>query len=96
MQIEVDGKAIRQDPIKKWYFAVNKPRGYTCMTSTPTDEDWEERRSFLDLFDDWSKTWKRQHNGQAPPRLQVAGNLDVNATGLMFVTNDGKWASKVS
>lgn len=93
-KIEVDGKPIRKDPIKLMYFAVNKPKGYSCVTNRPEDGSWGDQRPVMDLFKDWSATWERQHPGQVLPRLQVAGNLDVNATGLMFVTNDGRFSAK--
>lgn len=92
-QIEVSGRALRQEPIKKWYFAVNKPKGYSCMAR----QDVEEGRPVaLDIFADWVRDWKRKHSGQMPPRLMLAGNLDVNATGLLLVTNDGQWAAQVT
>lgn len=92
-KIEVEGRAIRQEPIKKWYFAVNKPKGYSCMARSEIEEG---KALALDVFVDWEREWKKKHPGQMPPRLQVAGNLDVNATGLLLVTNDGKWAQKVT
>jgi len=90
----VEGKPVKRSSGRKWYFAVNKPKGYTC-TAEPS-EGRAPRQHAIRLLDDWVDSWKRLNRGQPPPRLRVAGNLDVNATGLLLVTNDGSWAAKVT
>ncbi|PSC70832.1 6-phosphofructo-2-kinase fructose-2,6-bisphosphatase-like isoform X2 [Micractinium conductrix] len=88
---------------RKFYFALNKPKGYICSNKSEHD-DGGEGRLVIDLFDEWLAGWRqraarRSHEGGAPaglpPRLFTVGRLDVQSVGLIFVTNDGDWAHKV-
>ena len=76
---------------KKYYFALNKPKGYLC--SSKAFKEQEKAKLVIDLFKVWmDDEWKTRHphpNAQ-PPRLFTVGRLDVQTTGLIFVTNDGE------
>ena len=89
---------------RKFYFALNKPKGFICSNKSE-HEDGGEGRLVVSLFDDWIARWQfresaraRASGGTAPkpvrPRLFTVGRLDVASVGLIFVTNDGDWAHK--
>jgi pseudouridine synthase len=95
-KLELDGRAISTAAAaKKYYFALNKPKGYIC-TSVGDGSGGSGDRLVVDIFADWKKEWKTRHPGSgAPPRLFTVGRLDVASVGLIFVTNDGDWAQAV-
>lgn len=79
----------------KYYFAVNKPKGYICA-NRGDGSGGSGDRLVVDLFGEWQRSWKEKHPGSgATPRLFTVGRLDVATVGLIFVTNDGDWAQKV-
>ena len=61
------------------YFMLNKPVGYICANSDP------EHPTVLDLLIDEPLYEK----------LKVAGRLDIDTTGLVLLTDDGKWLHNV-
>ena len=61
------------------YFMLNKPEGYICANSDP------EHPTVLDLMLDEPLYEK----------LNVAGRLDIDTTGLVLLTDDGKWLHNV-
>jgi 23S rRNA pseudouridine2605 synthase len=65
---------------KKWYLALNKPAGYICSSSDP-----EGRPLALSLLP-----------AEIHERLYNVGRLDFRSSGLIFFTNDGSFAEKVS
>ena len=80
---------------KKYYFALNKPKGYICSNKGDGSSGSGDRL-VVDLFDEWLGGWKQRHPGSGtPPRLFTVGRLDVQSVGLLFVTNDGDWAQAV-
>ena len=97
MQIVVDGKQVlTRQSAQRYYFALNKPKGYICSTTAVEREDGSAPRLLLSLFDTWmTKTWRPQHAnlGLKPPRLFSVGRLDAQSVGLIFITNDGKFSS---
>lgn len=94
-KVEVAGKHITAQPQKKFYFAVNKPKGYACTSSAP-DNEGGSGKLVIELLRPWLDEWRRRHpRGTLPPRLFTVGRLDVQSVGLLFVTNDGQWAQKV-
>lgn len=82
-----------QDARSKYYFALNKPKGYICSSA---DVSGRGRRA-VDLLEPWLEGWKRKSKDKKalPPRLFTVGRLDVASSGLLLVTNDGDWANKV-
>ena len=80
---------------RKYYFAVNKPKGYVCAGAASEGRGDADSRLVIDLFEGWLAEWKaRQARGAIPPRLLTVGRLDASAIGLLLVTNDGDWAQK--
>jgi 23S rRNA pseudouridine2605 synthase len=61
----------------KLYFLLNKPKGFSCMTTT-------EDQKVSDLV------------SHLPYRLFTVGFLDVQAEGLIFLTNDGDFTHRMS
>ena len=91
LQIKVHGKPIPKST-QKYHFVLNKPKGYLCANASASDSA-ERPRLVVDLFQPWlQREWKvkHQHPNAVPPRLFTVGRLDVQTTGLIFVTNDGK------
>lgn len=83
-------------PPQKIYLAVNKPRGYICSNKEPEGKG----KRVVDLAQRYIES-AREKRTKKPPRtghlrLFTVGRLDVNTTGLIFVTNDGDWANKVA
>ena len=97
-EIKVDGRVMTKTAVtNKYYFAVNKPKGYIC-TNAPEGklQGGSGDRLVVDLFDGWLKEWRRRHpKSSVVPRLYTVGRLDVQSVGLIFVTNDGDWAHAV-
>ncbi|GAB4814296.1 hypothetical protein N2152v2_001342 [Parachlorella kessleri] len=96
-KVMVEGRALTAAVVpRKYYFAVNKPKGYICSNKLEWGLEFERGRLVVDLFAEWLKTWQqRQPKGAIPPRLFPVGRLDVQSVGLIFVTNDGDWAHRV-
>lgn len=65
---------------KPVYILMNKPKGYLTTTKDP-----QERNTVMQLL---GKTVKE--------RVYPVGRLDRNTTGLLFLTNDGDLAEKLS
>lgn len=63
------------------YLMLHKPRG--CVSATADSK----HTTVLDLLD-LPLTLKEQ--------LHLAGRLDFNTTGLLLLTNDGNWSSKIT
>lgn len=62
------------------YIMMHKPVDTLCTTS-----DTELYESVISLMDI-----------EKPERLHVAGRLDVDTTGLLLITDDGKWSHRVT
>lgn len=61
------------------YFMLHKPQGYVCATK---DGD---NPTVLELLE-----------GEANiDKLHIAGRLDIDTTGLVLITDDGKWTHQV-
>ena len=90
VQITVNGRPL-PNSTKKYYFALNKPKGYLC-SNTGSRMEGDQQKLVVDLFRSWlDREWrpKHTHPNAIPPRLFTVGRLDVPTTGLLFVTNDG-------
>lgn len=95
-----DKLAVRGRPVsvqvvpELYYFVVNKPKGYLCAAKVQGEDG---SALVTDLLRDWVKRWRHQHpKAKIAPRLFTVGRLDVQSTGLIFVTNDGHWANSIS
>jgi len=95
-KLSLDGKQLSTHAaFKKYYFALNKPKGYVC-SSQGDGSGGSGDRLVVDLFTEWLTGWKARHPGSgSPPRLFTVGRLDIQSVGLIFVTNDGDWAHTV-
>ncbi|MCH6258508.1 rRNA pseudouridine synthase [Puniceicoccaceae bacterium K14] len=65
---------------KHYYIALNKPVGYVCSTRDP---DYPTVSELLPAY--------VQHR-----ELHAAGRLDVDTTGLVLLTDDGKWSHDIT
>jgi len=88
----VDGNVVEGRAQQKYYFVVNKPRGYLCSASQP---DYQGKL-VLDIMATFVAKWERKNPGQIPPRLFTVGRLDRQTSGLLLITNDGQWANQVA
>lgn len=84
-RIVVDGRPIaRHDGARprRLYLLLNKP---THVLTTSADEPGADRTTVLDLV-----------NHPEKPRLFPVGRLDFDTTGLVFLTNDGDLAHRLT
>ena len=90
LQVSVQGKKVFAAPQKKYYFALNKPKGTLCSNTPGSAAEGGAANLVTDLFGDWLGRWREQQpRGALPPRLFTVGRLDVASVGLIFVTKDG-------
>ncbi len=107
--IELDGKVVEggvEYAGEHFYFLVNKPKGYVCSTKSggggsrdnkgKNEETGNGGKKALDLLQSWTDQWKKGNPGKLPPRLFTVGRLDVQTTGMLLVTTDGKWSQRVA
>lgn len=90
LQITIKGEPLPAAVRQQLIFAVHKPKGYIC-SSAPGHT--EQARQVMALLDGWKeRSWPRMagNKGISPPRMFSVGRLDVQSTGLIFVTNDGE------
>lgn len=78
--VTIQDRIVKSQP-EKFYFAFYKPRG--CLSSL---KDISDRKTIMDYL---------------PGRLRnkkiiLAGRLDYNDTGLVILTNDGKFANYIT
>ena len=76
-RVAVDGRQVKTR--RKFYVAVNKPKGYISTRSDP-----EKRRIITDLL---PPEWRS---------LYPVGRLDHDTEGLIFLTNDGDFALRLT
>lgn len=76
--IQVDGDTIEL-PNKKYYIALNKPRGYVCTNYDPNEDKYA--RELIGMKD--------------ANLLFNVGRLDKDSNGLLLFTNDGDFANKM-
>ena len=62
------------------YLMLHKPAGYVCANKDP------DHPTVIDLL------WQVPR----PENLQIVGRLDIDATGLVLVTDDGQWNHKIT
>ncbi|XP_024380410.1 putative ribosomal large subunit pseudouridine synthase SVR1, chloroplastic [Physcomitrium patens] len=88
--IFLDGRSLPKKPPPKFYFALNKPKGYICSSAK------DAPKPALSLLEDYWKIWDKKNPGVSRPRLFTVGRLDVATSGLLLITNDGDFAQRVS
>ena len=76
-------KNERLKPVKKMYFALNKPQGLICQKS-------KEEKSIYDLLE--SLKLPKPHTSS----LFAVGRLDKDTEGLIVITNDGKLSDRLA
>ena len=81
-EIAVDGKSV--EAARKFYFAMNKPRG---IVTTASDE--KGRKTVMDLF---REQYTKLFPGKPVPHISPVGRLDAASEGLLLFTNDTQWA----
>lgn len=79
-RISVDGRAIHSE--QKIYLTMNKPRG---LVTTASDE--KGRETVYSVL---------QKSGQALPWIAPVGRLDKASEGLLLLTNDSEWGSRIA
>ncbi|MCG8277587.1 pseudouridine synthase [Stenotrophomonas sp. NLF4-10] len=77
-QVRVDGMPLA--PARRWYVALNKPRG---LVTTVRDEQGRD-------------TVYRCFDGGGLPWLAPAGRLDKASEGLLLFSNDPEWAARLT
>ena len=78
-KIVVNGRQLTKTH-RRYYVAVNKPRGYVSAVSDP--HGMKTVTSLVDL--------------QSRPLLRPVGRLDMDSDGLIFLTDDGDFQNKLS
>jgi 16S rRNA pseudouridine516 synthase len=79
--ITLDGKVLQD--YSPTYLMLNKPSGLVSATSD------DRHRTVIDLLD----TSLDINTGKD---LHIAGRLDFNSTGLLLLTNDGRWSRRLA
>lgn len=77
-QVQVDGLPLAS--ARRWYVALNKPRG---LVTTVRDEQGRD-------------TVYRCFEGSGLPWLAPAGRLDKASEGLLLFSNDPEWAARLT
>lgn len=65
------------------YIMLNKPVGVVCATKD------EQHRTVIDLLNETSMDEPNTYD------LHIVGRLDLNTSGLVLLTNDGKWSRRI-
>ena len=78
-KVVFDGRIVRA-PLKRYYLALNKPRGVVSSRADP-----HAGRLVTDLIDIGGK-----------PMLRPVGRLDADSDGLIFLTDDGDFLFKLT
>jgi 16S rRNA pseudouridine516 synthase len=92
--VELAGQSI--EARKPAYLMLHKPAGCVCAT-----ED-REHRTVLDLLNAPNPTGLHVGRSRHPvfrgtrASLHIAGRLDIDATGLVLITDDGAWSHRVT
>lgn len=74
VQVVVEGRALTAAAVpRKYYFALNKPKGYVCSTKLEAGRGGAgggEGRLVTDLFKDWLREWR-----QRQPKVRGQGGV---------------------
>lgn len=86
--VTLDGVCV--EPIGELYIMLNKPKGYVCAN---TDS---EHPTVMDLLQNETNFAGKKPLPLPMKDLQIAGRLDIDTTGLVFITTDGKWNHQIT
>lgn len=88
--VHIDGRTLQ--PVGQLYIVINKPAGYVCAN---TDA---EHPTIIDLISEPSRFIGSDEDYQRirAATLQIVGRLDIDTTGLLFLTNDGQWNHSIT
>lgn len=86
--IMLDG--VRVEPIGNVYLVLNKPKGYVCAN------DDGKHPTVLDLLKNPENFAGKKAKPLPFKDLQIAGRLDIDTTGMVLITNDGKWNHNIT
>lgn len=78
------GTQVLQDLLPR-YIMLNKPKG--CVSATKDDR----HTTVIDLLNDINQFGDTDNTD-----LHIAGRLDFNTTGLLLLSNDGRWSRQLS
>lgn len=82
-QVRVNGKQIWRSQIPRYYFAMNKPKGYICSAKAL----YEHERTAISLMNDWLEQWNKDN-----PEVRSVGHESWIAACLLSLiavyTND--------
>lgn len=79
-KITVNNKLLHFDNKEYMYIVMNKAKGYVCSKSDPHNKDT--------VFDKIRREDRKSN-------LNYVGRLDKPTTGLLILTNDGRFANKI-
>ncbi|GAB6071489.1 pseudouridine synthase [Thiomicrorhabdus hydrogeniphila] len=79
--IEIEGNPLQRHKIPH-YFMMNKPAGILSATTDP------KHKTALELL--------KTEDANLVKGLHIAGRLDRATTGLLILTNDGKWSQHIT
>ncbi|HCM05067.1 MAG TPA: 16S rRNA pseudouridine(516) synthase [Oceanospirillales bacterium] len=85
--IVLSGQSLKPRPFR--YLLIHKPKGTICSN---TDGDYP---SLFNLLVEQANTLKDQHIDKVD-ELHIAGRLDVDTTGLVLITDDGRWTYNIT
>jgi len=81
--VVLDGKILQQN--SACYVMMNKPIGVVSATKD------EQHTTVIDLLEGAGDEISNVKGG-----LHIAGRLDLNSSGLLLLTNDGRWSKELS
>ncbi len=86
--VMLDG--VQVEAIGDVYLMLNKPQGYVCA-----NEDGQHP-TVIDLLKQSENFAGKTLKSLPIKDLQIAGRLDVDTTGMVLITNDGKWNHNIT
>ncbi|MCR4580808.1 MAG: rRNA pseudouridine synthase [Treponema sp.] len=88
MQDKEDLSPEREKNSSKLYLIMNKPEGYVCSAVSDS-----HKTVYQLLPEDFQKMVQGAKRGQ---RLHTIGRLDCDTSGLLLLTNDGKFSHRIA
>ncbi|MFL0799315.1 MAG: pseudouridine synthase [Agarilytica sp.] len=86
--VMLDG--VRIEPIGDVYLILNKPQGYVCANGDG------QHPTVIDLLKQSANFAGKKLKLLPFKDLQIAGRLDLDTTGMVLITNDGKWNHNIT